>query len=86
MKISEDTLKQVLSDVFDVDVKTIDDTTSVDTVAKWDSLRHLNLVLALEEQFNIVLSGEQAVQILSYPLIKIVLEELGVDFVCSKDN
>jgi acyl carrier protein len=86
MKISEDKLKQVLADVFGLDVKTINDTTSVDTVAEWDSLRHLNLVLALEQQFNIVLSGEQTVQILSYPLIKIVLEEHGVDFVCVNDR
>jgi len=86
MKISEDKLKQVLADVFGVDVKTINDTTSVDTVAEWDSLRHLNLVLALEQQFNIVFSGEQTVQILSYPLIKIVLEEHGVDFICVNDR
>jgi len=84
MKIGEDKLKQVLADVFGINVKTIDDTTSVDTVVEWDSLRHLNLVLALEQQFNIVLSGEQTVQILSYPLIKIVLEEHGVDFICAK--
>ena len=84
MKISEDNLKQVLANVFGVDVKTINDESSVDTVAEWDSLRHLNLVLALEQQFNIVLSGEQTVQILSYPLIKIVLEEHGVDFICAK--
>ncbi len=81
MKISEDNLKQVLANVFGVDVKTINDESSVDTVAEWDSLRHLNLVLALEQQFNIVLSGEQTVQILSYPLIKIVLGEHGVDFI-----
>ena len=81
IKINEDKLKQVLADVFGVDLRTINDTTSVDTVAEWDSLRHLNLVLALEQQFNIVLSGEQTVQILSYPLIKIVLEEHGVDFI-----
>ena len=86
MKTSEDKLKQVLADVFGVDVKTINDTASVDTVAGWDSLHHLNLVLALEQQFNIVLSGEEAVQILSYPLIKIVLEEHGVDFTCNREK
>lgn len=71
-------IKQVLADVFDVDVKTIDDTSSVDTVESWDSLKHLNLVLALEGKFNISLNEEQTVQILSYPLIKVVLEEHGI--------
>ena len=80
MKINEDKLKQVLADVFGVDAKTINDATSMDTVAEWDSLRHLNLVLALEQQFNISFSGEETVQILNYPLIKIVLEEHGIEF------
>ena len=80
MRVSECKLKQVLANVFGIDVSTIDETTSVDTVAEWDSLKHLNLVLALEEKFNVTLTEEQTVQILSYPLIKVVLEEHGVDF------
>jgi acyl carrier protein len=80
MKANESTLKQVLADIFGVDVSTIGETSSVDTVEKWDSLRHLNLILALEERFNVTLTEEQTVQILSYPLIKLVLEEHGVIF------
>jgi len=61
-------------------VSTIDETASVDTVSKWDSLNHLNLVLALEQQFNISLTEEQTVEILNYQLIKAVLKEHGVHF------
>ena len=46
----------------------------------WDSLKHLNLVLALEEQFGVSLTEEQSVEILSYPLIKAVLGEHGIEF------
>jgi len=80
MQVNEGKLKQVLANVFGIDVSTIDETSSVDTVEEWDSLKHLNLVLALEEQFNITLNEEQTVQILSYPLIKVVLEEHGIAF------
>ena len=80
MRVSEGKLKQVLANVFGIDTSRIVETTSVDTVEEWDSLKHLTLVLALEEQFNITLTEEQTVQILSYPLIKLVLEEHGVDF------
>ena len=48
MVSNEDRLKQVLSDVFKIEASSIDDDSSVDTVEKWDSLRHLNLVLAIE--------------------------------------
>jgi acyl carrier protein len=80
MQANEEELRQVLVDVLGLEVSAINETTSVDTVKQWDSLKHLNLVLALEEKFNVTLSEEQTVQILSYPLIKVVLEEHGVHF------
>ena len=80
MSSSENKLKQVLADVFNINVESINDTTSVDTVKEWDSLKHLNLVLALEEQYSVTLSVEQTVQILNYPLIKVVLGEHGINF------
>ncbi len=80
MPCSENNLKQVLADIFNIDVESINDTTSVDTVKEWDSLKHLNLVLALEEQYKITLTVEQTVEILNYPLIKVVLGEHGISF------
>ena len=80
MQVSEEKLKRVLANIFNIDIERIDDTTSVDTVSQWDSLKHLNLVLALEQEFNITLSTEQTVEILNYPLIKAVLGEHGIQF------
>ncbi|MDP9202133.1 MAG: acyl carrier protein [Gemmatimonadota bacterium] len=77
---SETKLKQVLADVFGVDVSRINDAASVDTIEKWDSLNHLKLVLALEEQFGVSLSEERIVEMLNYPLVKAVLEEHGIEF------
>ncbi len=81
MHVNEEQLKQVVADVFGISTATIGDETSVDTVTEWDSLKHLNLVLALEHQFNITLTTEQTVEILNYPLIKAVLAEHGLVFV-----
>jgi acyl carrier protein len=80
MQVSEEKLKRVLANIFNINVEGIDDTTSVDSVAQWDSLKHLNLVLALEHEFNITLSTEQTIEILNYPLIKSVLGEHGIQF------
>jgi acyl carrier protein len=77
---NEEILKKILSDLFMIDASKINDDTSVDTVPKWDSLKHLNLVLALEEQFKISLSEQETVEILSFPLIKSVLVEHGIIF------
>ena len=77
---NEATLKRTLAAVLGVPESSIGDDTSMDTVAAWDSLKHLNLVLALEEQFGISLTEEQSFEILSYPLVKAVLGEHGIEF------
>ena len=51
---------------------------SPDTVDGWDSLQHLNLILALEEEFGISFSESQMIEMLSVGLIvEIVAESLA---------
>jgi len=80
MQKQEQKLKEVLSRIFNVSPDIITDDASPDTIENWDSLRHMNLVLALEEEFEIEFTDDQVVEILSYKLIKIVLREHGVEF------
>ena len=42
---------------------------SPDTVEGWDSLQHLNLILALEEEFKFSFTEDQMVEMLSVGLI-----------------
>lgn len=80
MKFKEEDLKKVLSNIFGVNSDTVGTTTSIDTVASWDSLKHLNLVIALEERFNITLTEDEVTEILNYQLIKMTLNKHGVEF------
>ncbi len=80
MSSNESKLKKVFSDVFKLDIAAINEDTSVDNVERWDSLNHLNLVLALELEFNVSFTEEQTVEIMSYPLVKITLQEHGIIF------
>jgi acyl carrier protein len=51
---------------------------SPDTVDGWDSLQHLNLILALEEEFGISLTEAQMIEMLSVGLIvEIIAESLA---------
>ena len=81
MQEQEQKLKEVLARVLNVEISAITDDASPDTIESWDSLRHMNLVLAIEEEFGVELTDEQVVDILSYQLIKIVLKEHGVELV-----
>lgn len=74
--LNENALKQVMATLLTVDVSAIGEDASMDTIPTWDSLRHMNLVLALEEEFKVAIPDEDAGNITSYKLIKLVLEEL----------
>lgn len=74
--LNEDKLKQVMATMLKVEVSVIDADSSMDNMPNWDSLRHMNLVLALEEEFGVVIPDEDAGNITSYKLIKLVLEDL----------
>jgi acyl carrier protein len=76
---NEEKLKKIIGSVFKIDASSVNNETSPDTVESWDSLNHLNLVLALEEGFEVSFTEEQTVQILNFELIKMSLQELGVD-------
>ena len=80
MNANEQLLKNTLATVFNVPVDIIGEDSSMDTLSQWDSVKHLNLVLAVEDAFNVSLTEEQSLEILSFPLIKIVLAEHGVNF------
>ncbi|OGB34790.1 MAG: acyl carrier protein [Burkholderiales bacterium RIFCSPLOWO2_12_FULL_61_40] len=76
--LNETTLKQVMVTMLNVDVACINDDASMDTIENWDSLRHMNLVLALEDEFKVQIPDEDAGNITSYKLIKLVLNALLV--------
>ncbi|MFM8278004.1 MAG: acyl carrier protein [Cyanobium sp.] len=83
MMIAEMELKQLLADVFGEDPQTLTDDSSIDTIGGWTSLRHLNLVVALEERFKVQFSEAETLEIISLALIKAVLADHGVLFTSS---
>ena len=73
-----DRIHRVVSDVFGVATDSIDDDSSPDTIESWDSMFHLNLILALEAEFGVSLVPEDAMELLSVGLIRNVLADYGV--------
>jgi len=66
----EDRIKTVMSAVLNVSADQIDTNTSPDNIETWDSLRHMNLIVALEEEFEIEFNDEDIVEMLNYVLIE----------------
>jgi len=77
---NEARLRTTLAAILEIDEAEITDNTAMDSVPVWDSLKHLHLILALEDQFQITLEEETALNMNSVLLIKRALGNQGVAF------
>jgi len=64
--MNEEALKEILSDIFDIDEEEVTPGISNETVGNWDSLNHLRLVSALEREFGVSLTMEEINSMTSY--------------------
>ena len=74
-KIMEERIKVVMSSVFNVPKGEILSDSSTNTINSWDSLRHMDLIIGLEEEFDIEFDDEDIGNLLNYDLIKIHIKE-----------
>jgi len=68
-------IKNVMAAVFELSIDKINDDASPDTIESWDSLKHMNLIIALEEEFNIVIPDEEVGNMLTFGLVLLIVNE-----------
>jgi acyl carrier protein len=68
-------VKRIAADVFEAPAAELTAQSSPDNIPSWDSMHHLSLVLALEQDFAIEFSPEEIEQLLSLELIADLIEE-----------
>lgn len=71
----EEKLKKIMSSVFEVEESEINENASPDNLDNWDSLRQLNLVSALEEEFEVEFEDEEIAEMINYKLVRLILQE-----------
>jgi acyl carrier protein len=72
----DEQLKSVMASVFGLDAKDITETSSAETIENWDSLQHIKLIVALEEEFGVELENEDITTMISFTEIKKVIHKL----------
>ena len=65
--------------VFKVDVAEITDDLSAVNFERWDSLAHMNLLVALEEEFDIRFPDEMLGDLTSVKLVDLLVKEVLAD-------
>ncbi|HZF78145.1 MAG TPA: acyl carrier protein [Acetobacteraceae bacterium] len=73
----EPALIPLLSDVLGVPPKSLTDGTTMKDVETWDSLRHIELVVRIEETFGLNLGPDDIVRMTNVAAIRAVLAQHG---------
>tara|TARA_B100000787_G_C16072176_1_gene240443 strand:+ start:349 stop:573 length:225 start_codon:yes stop_codon:yes gene_type:complete len=71
----ESRIKNVMAAVFEISIEDINEESSADSIDNWDSLNLMNLVVALEEEFDIELDDNDIVEMLNFKLIVEIIKE-----------
>jgi acyl carrier protein len=68
-------IQQIMANVFEISIEEITVESSQDNLGKWDSLKHLDLIVSIEEEFDIIFPVEEIGNLVSFKLISIILKE-----------
>ena len=69
----EDRIKNIISAVFEIPEEQIKNDSSPDTIGSWDSLRHMNLIVALEDEFKVELTDDEILDMMNYKSIESII-------------
>jgi acyl carrier protein len=70
----EDQVKAIMARVFKIDATLIKDDTAPGNVNGWDSLKQMNLVAALEDEFDIEIDDDEIQEMINYRVIVAILK------------
>jgi acyl carrier protein len=73
----KDRVLEAVAAVLGLPLDGLNDEASPSSVPSWDSLNHLNLVMALESEFGVSLSVEDALQLRDIAAIRRILKARG---------
>jgi acyl carrier protein len=71
-------VKLVIGSILDLDPDSIDESTKADSTPSWDSMNHVRMVAALEEEFNVMFDVQEMQSLTSYGEITRALQGKGV--------
>jgi acyl carrier protein len=68
-------LTEILTSV--LETGSVSEQDSADTIPSWDSVRHLTLITAIEERFNVTFDADQLMELTSVAAILEALRKSG---------
>jgi acyl carrier protein len=72
----QDRVIKIISNVIDVPPSDLNEDSSPSSVNGWESMKHINLILAIEEEFDLQFDDEQIAEMQSVKTIAKTVESL----------
>ncbi len=74
----EEKIRIIMSTILDIPLEKIDQEISMESCDEWDSLQHMNLLFAIEEEFRLELDDDEVLHMKDYRSIVNVLEDRNI--------
>lgn len=71
----DEKIKKSMAEAFEVSEEDINEQSSMENIENWDSLHHVKLTVFLEREFDITIPDEVVGNMISFKLIKEVINE-----------
>jgi len=71
-------LRKIIADALELSADEINESTAMESVDTWDSLRHMEMVVALEQEYALEFGADEMMEMTSFNEIKRVLGSKGI--------
>ncbi len=72
-------IRTLIADTLRLPPDSIAGDTAIENTEAWDSLKHMELILGIEQRFDLMLDGDEIAQMVSVSAIEEVLRAKGVE-------
>ena len=69
-------VRQIVADVLGLELEQVGPLATAEEIEQWDSLRHLDVIMTLEQRFGLRLGPEQMAELGSIPAVVAVVEQV----------
>lgn len=74
-----DAVRRLIADTLRLPPEAISRESSIENTDAWDSLKHMELILSIEERFGLTLDGDEIARMISVAEVEEVLRSKGVE-------
>ena len=78
--MNETRLKNAFEKALRITVEEINDALEFNSIRTWDSIGHMELIVSIEQEFDIMIDADDIMDMTSFAKAKKIVSKYGVDF------